>query len=297
VSVCTSNFIVIGLLDLDYHFPTHGENTEMQRVVFNTIIAPNWKVDQIIHDQWDNNIRFQNFFNRPAGRRSFEEFTAPQAFWILQDSTYLDVFLEEAASLLPSFYLFDTWSHVHTPLESAMSDMQWIFRQILWFSIGATIVILSLLITLYLRDRRHEIGIYLALGEKQSNIAMQILSESIPVALLGMTLALFLGNSLSSNLSHHMLQQSLTEEHVWRTGSTFIENSDWQHFSNLEFRGLGRELTAYELISMFEISLDGQTLVIFYLVGLLTITFSTLIPIAYAFTINPKKILMQSNIG
>jgi len=96
-------------------------------------------------------------------------------------------------------------------LISSMDSLLWIADQVLWASVGATVLILGLLIALFLRDRRHEIGTYIALGEKKSRILFQILSEVLSVSAIAIALSLVSGTLISSTLSRQMLQQDLAE--------------------------------------------------------------------------------------
>ncbi|MCL1990907.1 MAG: ABC transporter permease [Defluviitaleaceae bacterium] len=287
-------FEIIGLLDLDYHLAINEENFHMQFVVFNTVFAPNWKLDEMIREQFEARIEWQNIFNLEGGR-TLEEMLTPTVFWVLEDSLYLEDFIVEAEPLLPDFYKIDAWTQVFTPLHGAMENMQSLADQILWFGVGAILIVLSLLILLYFRDRRHEMGIYLALGEKKIKIIFQLLAEVMTVSLVSLTVAIFIGNIVSSHVSQGMLRQGLIQESIWTTGSTSV--GEWQQFSSLEFRGMGREVTLDELIEIFEVSLERETIVIFYAVGLVTIILSTLFPISYVLKLNAKEILMQGKIG
>ena len=276
-------FKVIGLLDIDYHIASHTENFHMQLVVFNTVFAPNWKLDEMIRAQYEAHIQWRNIFNIDGGR-SLEELLTPTVFWVLEETAYLKAFTALATPFLPDFYKIDAWTHVFAPLYGAMDNMQWIANLILLLGVSATLIILSLLTLLYVRDRRHEMGVYLALGEKKTKIVLQILFEVVPVTLIGMTIAVLIGNIVATEISQGMLHQALLEEGVWITGSTFV--GEWQEFSNLEFMGMGREITTDELMALFEIAFDGQVVVIFYLIGILTVMLSTIAPIVYVLKLN-----------
>jgi len=53
-------------------------------------------------------------------------------------------------------------------------------------------------------------------------------------------------------------------------------------------------LTPEEMISAFDLSLTGETILLFYTVGFVTVVVSTLIPIAYITKLSPKKVLMRT---
>jgi len=146
------------------------------------------------------------------------------------------------------------------------------------------LIILSLLITLFLRDRKHEIGIYLALGEKKGKIITQILTEVLSVSIIGITLSLFAGNIISDGISQQMIHNNMMNE---------LENPsmnfDW---NPLEGMGFNTNMSMDEMLENYEVGLDGQTIGLFFLVGAGTVILSTISPIIYITSLNPKKIMM-----
>jgi putative ABC transport system permease protein len=147
---------------------------------------------------------------------------------------------------------------------------------------------MTLLITLFLRDRRHEIGIYIALGEGKGKIILQMLIEVFSVSIVAITLALFAGNALSGLISNQMLEQELLR----------LEREDNSHFSagtqvpvELQLFNPGT-MSVEELIAAYDTSLDAATIFLFANSALLIIAISTVVPIIYVVRLSPKKILM-----
>lgn len=64
--------------------------------------------------------------------------------------------------MLPEFYIVSDVSSAFSNLESSMERMLWIADIVLVVSMVTTLLILSLLITLFLRDHRYVMGIYLS---------------------------------------------------------------------------------------------------------------------------------------
>jgi len=108
----------------------------------------------------------------------------------LHDSRQLSDFANVAETYLVGWemqYLSSNFGN----LVASMENMLWIFDWVFYVSISATVVISALIITLFLRDRREEIGIYLALGAPKRNVIGQILWEVMSIALLAFTLSIF----------------------------------------------------------------------------------------------------------
>ena len=60
-------------------------------------------------------------------------------------------------------------------------------KYVLIVAIIATVLITGLVVLLFLRDRKHELGIYLSLGERRGRVVGQILIEVMVVAFIGIT--------------------------------------------------------------------------------------------------------------
>ena len=203
----------------------------------------------------------------------------------LSDANEIEAFKEAVAPLLPALMTVEDLTNSFAPISSSMDHLQEMASWILNVAIGASLLILSLLMILFLRDRRHEIGIYLALGEKKSKIVSQLLIEVMLPAAVGITLAIFSGNSISDLLSRHLLRNELVAaQDVHLMNVHFDPNS-------LSALGFTQEMTPDEMMEAFYISLNMEAIGLFYLIGLGMMIFSTLIHVLYILTLNPKQIL------
>ena len=210
----------------------------------------------------------------------------------LYDSSYLDEFREVASELLPDFWRIDDLTNSFDDVTSSMETMQNIASWILWVSLGATLLILSLLITLFLRDRRYEMGVYSALGERKIKVVSQILLEVVAIAVIGITLAVFTGSVISEAMSRSMLRNHLiAQQYSDEPHMVLSINTQGTDLANM---GFSNDMTTDEMLAAFEITLDVQTVGMFYAVGLGAVILSTVIPVLYIVTLNPKKVLMDS---
>ena len=287
-------FEIVGLFDMvDRETELFARNSndfdefERQRDILNQIYVPNYITEEIRRFRFD----VSNEINDEV--RSDEDFIPPIAsLFILEDPLYIEDFRKAVEPLLPEFIGIDDLSSGFDDIASSMEIMQQIADWVLWIAVGATLLILSLLVTLFLHDRRYEMGIYLALGEKKLKIISQILIEVVVVAFVGITLAVFVGNVVSSEMSQAMLRNALVkgEDNVHFAGgvgvSFHIDGS-----SSLEGMGFDFAMTPEEMMEKFDMSLSTQVILIIYGVGLATVVVSTLVPVAYIVKLNPKKVL------
>jgi len=207
-----------------------------------------------------------------------------QNFFLLNDPLVFEDFANGVGNLDGNWRAVD-FSRGFSEISSSMENLLAIADLILFIAIGATVLVTGLLVLLFLRDRRHEIGIYLALGEAKSKIVLQIFLELIPLAIVAMTLALFMGNIMASEISMNMLRRELALP---------SDTSGVQESHLLKELGYHFELTHEEMLDAYEIRLDTQSVVLFYTIGGTTIFLATLTPIMHAINLNPKQLLLES---
>ncbi|MCL1790876.1 MAG: ABC transporter permease [Peptococcaceae bacterium] len=251
----------------------------------NKVYAPNKALYEINEYSYNEYLRLTGWDYREA-----IEFTP---LFTLKDPLELDTFIEDTAALIPDYFEVTSFTDDFKKVAAPLKSIQDITALVLYVAIAATIIILGLLTTLFLRDRRHEIGTYLAMGERKFRIAAQIGLEVAVVAVIAITLSLFSGYILSGNLSERMLlnqiaaEQAQPEDFSMSTGGGF----PWGKIE-LETRGYQFEISSDDILQSYEVSLDLLTILLFYCVGLSTIGISVLIPIFYMIRLNPKRILM-----
>ena len=209
------------------------------------------------------------------------------SIYLLHDPRDLTAFMEAANDLLPPGWVMTDLSQNFGTLMGSMDTLLWIADQILWASLVATVLILSLLITLFLRDRRHEIGTYIALGERKSRILLQILSEVLSVATVATLLSLLSGTLISTALSRQLLEQDLAER-VHEQTLLGMSNTVPQA---LEMFNPG-QMSVDEMLSAYDTSLSLTAVILLLAIGLGAVLLSTVAPLIYVMRIEPRKILL-----
>ncbi len=218
-----------------------------------------------------------------------EVYNVPVSFclFVLNDPREAEAFRDAATPLLPQYNRITISSDFYRAIVAPMQSMKWISTMILIVAVVASLIILSLLITLFLRDRRQEIGIYLSLGEKRRKVIFQVAVEVLAIAVLAISLSLLSGNRLSESIAERMISdQAIAAE---KQVENNVENPD----SVLLSWGYGKEITADTIIQNYDISLDSDVIMIIYAAGIGIIILSIILPIVYLIRLRPKKILME----
>jgi len=278
------DFHIVGLfeLGLEAMAPQSLAEESLQYTLLNRIYMPNAAVAELLRVQ---NEGWSLAFEAAGHEIGDNELSSHvENLFVLGDVGEVESFREAVASIIPFPFHIEDMSSTFQMVAASMETMLFIAHIVLAVAIWSTLVILSLLITLFLRDRKHEIGIYLAIGERKSKIIAQILMEVLSVSLIGITLSLFAGNVISDVISNQMLHNNLVAQ-MEQEDASF----NWNPLSEL---GFSQTMTMEEMLESYEVGLDEHTIGIFYLVGTGTVVLSTIVPIIFVTSVKPKKILM-----
>ncbi len=215
------------------------------------------------------------FYNNSTKALGMEDYTMSdnvEMTFLIDSIDNLDLFESENKGLLPLGYKFTDNRENLSEVAKPMQNMTLIANIILYVAVGATVMIITLLITLFLKDRRREMGIYLSLGERKWHIAVQILTEVLVVAVVAVSLSLFSGNVLAKGLSQDLLADQL-------------EGTDeYYYYDDI--------VSGEDVMEQYDMSLDGRTIALIYIVGLGSVLVSTLVPVVATLRLKPREILM-----
>ncbi|CUS26786.1 ABC superfamily ATP binding cassette transporter, membrane protein [Paucilactobacillus oligofermentans DSM 15707 = LMG 22743] len=103
-----------------------------------------------------------------------------------------------------SKYTLATNDSSYQTVKSAMSSVKSFSNKIVWLVSIAGTIILALIVILMVRERRHEIGILLSMGERRWKIVGQLFTEMVIILVVGLAVAgiggKFVGDKLGSQL-------------------------------------------------------------------------------------------------
>ena len=208
-----------------------------------------------------------------------EQFEYYQPMYILNNPEDVEAFEQEITPLLPELYKVSSATEQYDNIAGPIQSMSKLAKYVLIVAVVATVFITGLVVLLFLRDRKRELGIYLSLGEKRGRVVGQILIEVMVVAFIGISLSLFSGNLLAGQVSDTLMKAD-------------DNNSGYQDDFMYYGGGIQIDLTEDDVVGAYEVGLTSSYVIVFYGVGLLTILLSTVIPLVYIVRLNPKKILM-----
>lgn len=283
-------FEIIGILGLDTNSATDFEDYYMQRVVYNTVFLPNWKIMQMLDDDRLSYIEFRSTLQQEIIHFNAWEHSV-NAFWVVDNLNSLEYFHNFATPLLPSGYILEDWSSSFIPLKTALVNIDSTTQTFFVILICSSIMILVLFFLRQVIDKRKEIAIYLSLGAKKTDIIKQFVFEMISVFNLAMILGLSLGVLIGTEINNTLLRNELISE-VTRFRDISLHNLNLGfHPSQIEFSGMGRYNSVDELLYLLNNSIDFTFLIVLFTIISLVLLISLIIPLLYILEITPKTLL------
>jgi len=206
--------------------------------------------------------------------------------FLLYDPMDLEYFRAEATTILPEMWMINDLSNAYADISGSMKTMRMIAARIMVGSIIATAVTLGLLVLIFLRDRKTEIGIYLALGEKRIRVMGQIVTELLIISIIAVTLALMVGNTIADGISETMIKSSLYHQ-------ANEERELKLETGSLELMGFVHEMSNEQMIDSYNVSLNASSIALFYIIVLSSILLAISLSLIYVMHLKPKEILLK----
>ena len=206
--------------------------------------------------------------------------------FLLADPLNLVDFAQKVMNVLPDFWAVSDLSNAYAPMIEAMSLMREIADGILIVALITMFLIIFLLCSLFLYDRKKEIGIYLALGEQKSKIATRFLLEVSLISVFSIILALVMTNIVAPSISNSMMRNNFTQ-------IIEIDCVEIIYANTPEALGFRHEISPSEMLETFNVSMNGSSTVLFFSISLATIIIASTIPLVFMMRRNAREILVD----
>ena len=174
---------------------------------------------------------------------------------------------------------------VASPLTAMQNLIVWLIVGCVAVSVGILILILSM----WIKQRRHETGILLSVGISKSRIILQYTVEVLMIAVVAFGLSFFTSNLISqgvSDLIFHQVSESqpLPEIELPDDGTEYLD---------ITGQYIPYDTSNVETLESVQVDVSPDYLLYIYIFGTLLIAFSVSAASISVIQMKPKKILSQ----
>jgi len=210
--------------------------------------------------------------------------------FVLRDSLDLENFYYAAQPYLPDLWIVDDLRYEYAAITNVLDEFEGISNFILIFAIISSILILGLFSILLVRERRNEFGIYLAIGDSKLKIIIRTFFEFFILSLFSISLALSIGHMFATSFTIETLTRDiLNNPHVFPMMNMGSRLNDFNRM------GFGVHMTAQDMFDNFDITLNLNTILMFYIITFIVIFISLSLSLIYLFKLEPNSILESKN--
>lgn len=234
------------------------------------------------------------------------EGTIDSATYYMADPADTDSFIEDAKAM--DVIDFDTFKldandDLYQQMVEPINNVASFSKNIVYLVTIAGAIILGLIVMLGIRERKYEMGVLLAIGEKKSKLIGQFIVEILIVAVFAIGIASLTGNLVADKIGDQLLSQqeeasASSSADANQFGGKGMQMGGGGMGAPGGFRGPGGQAGAADT-EVATVDLDVQVtpsdLGKLTGIGLLIAVIATLIPSLSVFRLQPKAILSRQD--
>lgn len=225
-----------------------------------------------------------------------DEDTVDSAVYTLTDPNEMDDFISEAKKLIDT----DTFSlqsndTLYQSMLEPLNNVASFSKNVVLLVAVAGVIILTLIIMITIRERRHELGVLLSLGESRTKIIMQLFIEVALCMVLALGVASISGNVVANAVGQQLLDQQTenTSQNQKQAPSGQMPNGNAQSLDGQRNRSNNNPFEVSQQVSELEISVQPAQLGLLAGVAFGISLVSVFLASIGILRLNPRKILLN----
>jgi putative ABC transport system permease protein len=251
---------------------------------------------QAVEDGFDVNTIFTSntVINAMNGTTDSDD-TSASIVYLLDSPDHVAAFIAESTPYLTSEYhtLYSDDSEYQS-LTKPLNLISFITSILIWVVFIAGAAIILALVTIFVRDRKFEIGLLLSSGEGRLKIIGQFIFEILVIAILAFAVSTLSSNVISKGVSNWIVDNQLlsTTSLIGSTStSTDIQNGFMQQNSVSVYGSVDMQNVA----DKFDLSIDATVIGELMLASMLLVFIGSSIPLIVIMGYHPRRILQDDN--
>lgn len=218
--------------------------------------------------------------------------TIDSAVYYMDDAKNMDNFVKAAKKTSIDFdtYTLNTNDQLYQQMVGPIENVASFSKNVVYLVSAAGAVILGLIVMMSIRERKYEMGVLMAIGEKRWKLIGQFLAEILIVAVIAIGLASVTGNLVANQLGNQLLSQQVSSS----TDSTQNASAQSGQMPGGGMGGMfGHSSANTNVIDSLNVAVSMNDMLVLGGIGNLIAIIATLLPSISVLRLHPKTILTK----
>ncbi|MCG3230587.1 ABC transporter permease [Bacillus subtilis] len=218
--------------------------------------------------------------------------TIDSAVYYMDDAKNMDAFVKAAKKTSIDFdtYTLNTNDQLYQQMVGPIENVASFSKNVVYLVSVAGAVILGLIVMMSIRERKYEMSVLMAIGEKRWKLIGQFLTEILIVAVIAIGLASVTGNLVANQLGNQLLSQQISSS----TDSTQTASGQMPGGGGgMGGKMFGHSSSNVDVIDSLNVAVSMNDMLILGGIGILIAIIATLLPSISVLRLHPKTILTK----
>ncbi|MCY8031568.1 ABC transporter permease [Bacillus inaquosorum] len=218
--------------------------------------------------------------------------TIDSAVYYMDDAKNIDAFVKAAKKTSIDFDTFtlNTNDQLYQQMVGPIENVASFSKNVVYLVSVAGAVILGLIVMMSIRERKYEMGVLMAIGEKRWKLIGQFLTEILIVAVIAIGIASLTGNLVANQLGNQLLTQQISSS----TDSTQTASGQMPGGGGGMGGGMfGHSSANIDVIDSLNVAVSMNDMLVLGGIGIFIAIIATLLPSISVLRLHPKTILTK----
>jgi putative ABC transport system permease protein len=220
--------------------------------------------------------------------------TIDSAIYYLNDPANIEDFVKEAtknSSIDFDTFKLDANDQHYQQMVGPIQNVSSFSNNVVYLVTIAGAIILGLIVMMSIRERKYEMGVLLAIGEKKWKLIGQFIAEILVVAVLALGIATVSGNVVANKMGEQLLSQELQQ-----VDESNVPNS-FRGGPGMGFRmgGIPGSQQQVDPVDELTVQITADDIGMLSVIGILIALLSVILPSLSVLRLQPKTILSKQD--
>ncbi|MCG8397626.1 ABC transporter permease [Bacillus atrophaeus] len=218
------------------------------------------------------------------------------AVYYMDDAENINAFVKAAQKTSIDFdtYTLETNDQLYQQMVGPIENVASFSKNVVYLVSVAGAVILCLIVMMSIRERKYEMGVLMAIGEKRWKLIGQFLTEILIIAVIAIGIASVTGSLIGNQLGNQLLSQQISSS--TDTAQTASSSQGGGHMPGGGMGGggmFGQNSSSADVIDSLNVAVSMNDLFLLGSIGILIAVIATLLPSISVLRLHPKTILTK----